>query len=528
MKFLKYSLGTALAAALASGAAAQDKPVSGGVLTYAIKSEAPTYDCAGSGTYAVMHSVSPFYSMLLKVDLANYPELKGDLAKSWSVSDDGKTISFELHPNVKFHDGTELTSEDVKATFERYRSPPEGNPSILQPVLTDIESIETPSPTSVVFKLKAPNKALIQNFASPNACIYSAKKLAEDPTYPRQTIMGTGPFKFVEAVKGSHVTGERFKDYFREGLPYLDGFKAVLFTQSAAVINAIQGGQVMGEFRSVTPSERKTLEAAMGDKIKFYESDWSTLLLVMFNVKKKPFDDVRVRRALNMAIDRWGGSKGLAPTTLLRNVGGLSRPNGPFATPEEELAKLPGFGKDIKAAREEAKRLLKEAGVENLKFTLHNRNIASPYTPTGVFLIDQWKQIGVEVQHSQVETKAYIQTMNEGTYDVAVEFNNNVLEDPVLTVIQYVSSDKSPINKTGAIDRELDSLYDVMLRETDDAKRRDALRAFEKRAVEQAYQVPILWWYRTVALNARVRGWQMSPSHLFGQDLEQVWLAPEK
>lgn len=528
MNYLRYPIGAVLAAVLATGALAQDKPVKGGTLTYAIKSEAPTYDCGGSATFAVMHSVSPFYSMLLKVDLAKYPELKGDLAKSWKISDDLKTITFELEPNVKFHDGTAMTSADVKATFDRYRNPPAGNPSILKSLLSDIDSIETPSPATVVFKLKGPNKAMIQNFASPHACVYSAKKLAEDPTYPRQTIMGTGPFKFVEAVKGSHVSGERFADYFRPGLPYLDGFKAVLFTQSAAVINALQGGQVMGEFRSVTPAERKTLEAAMGDKIKFYESDWSTLLLVMFNVKKKPFDDVRVRRALNMVIDRWGGSKGLAPTTLLRNVGGLSRPNGPFATDPKLLEKLPGFSRDIKAAREEAKKLLKEAGVENLKFKLHNRNIASPYTPTGVFLIDQWKQIGVEVEHSQVETKAYIQTMNEGTYDVAIEFNNNVLEDPVLTIQQYVSSDISPVNKTGAIDRELDKLYETILRATDDAKRREALLAFEKRALEQSYQAPILWWYRTVALSSRVKGWQMSPSHLFGQDLEQVWLAPEK
>lgn len=528
MTYLRYPLGAVLAAVLATGAVAEDKPVKGGILEYAVKSEAPTFDCAGSGTYAVMHAVSPFYSMLLKVDLENYPNLKGDLAKSWTVSDDLKTITFELHPNVKFHDGTTLTSEDVKATFERYRNPPEGQTSIIQAALEDIETIETPSPTTVVFKLKAPNKAMIQIFAIPNACIYSAKKLKEDPTYPRQTIMGTGPFKFKEEVKGSHLSGERFDGYFREGLPYLDGFRAVLFTQSAAVINAIQGGQVMGEFRSVTPSERKTLEAAMGDKVTFYESDWSTVLLLMFNTEKPPFNDVRVRRALNLAIDRWGGSKGLAPTTLLRNVGGVSRPNGPFATPEEELVKLPGFGKDINAAREEAKKLLKEAGVENLKFTLHNRNIASPYTPTGVFLIDQWKQIGVEVAHSQVETKAYIQTMNEGTYDVAIEFNNNVLEDPVHTLLQYLSYDKAPVNKSRSIDRELDKLFETMLRELDDNKRREALRAFEKRAIEQGYQVPILWWYRTVALNSRVKGWHMSPSHLFGQDLETVWLAPEK
>lgn len=526
MRYLGYSIGALLAAALATGATAQDKPVKGGALVYAVVAEAPTYDCGGSDTFAVMHAVSPFYSLLLKTDLAKYPEVTGDLAKSWKVSDDSKTITFELHPNVMFHDGTPLTSADVKASYDRYRNPPAGAVSFRKATLADIESIETPSPTTVVVKLKAPNSSIIQNFASPNGCIYSAKKLAEDPDYPKQTIMGSGPFKFVEAVKGSHVSGERFADYFRKDRPYLDSFKAVLFTQSSAMINAVQGGQVMGEFRSISPADKKRLQETMGDKIAFYESDWSTVLLIMFNTEKPPFNDVRVRKALNLAIDRYGASVGMKDTTILRNVGGLMRPNGFMAADPKWLEKLPGYGRDIEAARAEARKLLKEAGAENLKFKLHNRSVPQPYTPTGIYLIDQWKKIGVEVEHAQVETKAYIEAMSTGSFDVAVEFNNNVLEDPTLTLTKNLSFDKAPDNRTRAIDRDLDALFEKMLRETDPKTREAHLRAFEARAIEQAYQVPFLWWYRTVALSSRIKGWQMSPSHLFGQDLADVWLTP--
>src|SRR5688572_4792117 len=114
MKAFAYSAAALLAAGLATGAVAQDKPAKGGTLVWGLSAEAGTLDCGATDTFAVIHMVGTFYSTLLKVDLDKYPEVKGDLAKSWTISEDGKTYTFELHPNVKFSDGTPLTSEDVK------------------------------------------------------------------------------------------------------------------------------------------------------------------------------------------------------------------------------------------------------------------------------------------------------------------------------------------------------------------------------------------------------------------------------
>jgi peptide/nickel transport system substrate-binding protein len=516
-------IGAVAALSLAQPAAAQT-PKKGGTLTFAISAETPTYDCGATDTYAALHFLSPFYSTLLQFDLPNYPKVKGDLAASWTISDDKKTYTFKLRPNVVFHDGSPLTSADVKASYDRLRNPPTGVVSVRRATFADIESIDTPDPTTVVFKLSAVNPAMLEHFASPWNCIYSAAKLKDDPTFPTKTILGTGAFRFAEHVKGSHVSGTRFERYFIPDRPYLDGFKGVFMLQPAAMLNALQGGQVLAEFRSISPAERDRLVQAMGDKLRIEESSWTLNLLVVFNTEKKPFDDVRVRQALSMAIDRWGGSQGLSRTSTLRAVGGVVRPGSPFATPEADLVKLPGFSKDIRASRDMAKKLLAEAGVPNLKFTLTNRTIAQPYTPAGIFVVDQWRQIGVEVEHKQFETSPYLAALNAGNFEVAIDFSNLFMDEPSLGLAKYVSFDKAPENRSRAIDRELDSLFEKQQRSTSDAERMGFIRAFEKRLFEQSYQVPLLWWHRIVPTHKVLMGWEMSPSHNLGQGLVNVWL----
>jgi peptide/nickel transport system substrate-binding protein len=515
---------TAGAIAFAAGAANAQTPKRGGTLTFAISAETPHYDCHGSETYATLHFSAPFYSTLLQFDLAKFPQVKGDLAKSWTVAPDLMTYTFKLHEGVKFHDGTALTSADVKATYDRMRNPPQGVVSPRKATFADIDTIETPDATTVIFKMKAVNASMLEHFASPWNCIYAAKDLAADPNFPRTKINGTGPFTFVEHVKGSHVSGKRNDNYFKKGLPYLDGFKGVFTLQAAAMLNAVQGGQVLGEFRGISPAERDRLVAAMGDKIRIEEQSWTLNLLVAFNTQKKPFDDVRVRKALLMAIDRWGGSKGLSRISTLREVGGVLRPGSPLATPPAELEKLPGFQRDMNKARAEAKKLLAEAGVPNLKFVLWNRNLAMPYTPAGIFLVDQWRQIGVEVEHKQSDTGPYLAALNAGNYEVAVDFSNLFMDDSTLALAKYLSHDRSPQNLSRAIDRELDKLYDEHVRERDPKKRVALIRAFEKRVFEQAYQQPILWWHRIVPTHKVLMGWKMSPSHNLGADLAEVWL----
>jgi peptide/nickel transport system substrate-binding protein len=499
--------------------------VRGGTLVFGINSgDPPTYDCHQSVLFPIIHLLTPHYSNLLRIDTKNYPKVVGDLAESWTVAPDAKTYTFRLHGNVKFHDGSPFSSEDIRATYDRIRNPPPGVVSVRQGLVSDIDTIETPDPRTVVFRLKRPNRALLYAFANPFNCVYSAAKLKENPNYPVRNVLGTGPFRFVEHVNGSHWQGERFKDYFKPGLPYLDGFRGV-FTQGAALINALQGGQIMADFRSVTTADRERLKAALGDKMTVQEMPWLNVLLITFNTKKKPFDDARVRRALSLAIDRWKAAEILPRSSIMRYTGAYLRPGYELAAREEDLVKMPGFGKDITAARAEARRLLAEAGVPNLKVKLINRTIANLFTPGGVYVIDQWRQIGVETEHVQANDNLYNNSMNDGTFDVALDFQGDSIDEPTYQLARHLSVDLSS-NRARYIDRNLDALFEQQKDATDPQERYRLLRQFETRMLTEAYTVPLLWWQRIVVMSARVQGWGMTPSHLIGQDLETVWLKP--
>ena len=522
---IRLSVASLTLLGLASAAAQAQTPKRGGVLNFAVVAEPPTYDCHATTTFATLHPVRPHYSGLLKVagDVNAKLELKGDLAESFDVSKDGLTYTFKLHRNVKFHDGSPFTSADIKATYERIINPPAGVVSARKALHEDIVAIETPDPYTAVFKLKAPNASMLNNFASPFNCVYSAAKLKEDPKYPEKEPMGTGAFSYVNYVRGSTWEAKRFDGYFESGKPYLDGYKAY-FVKANAVVPGIQGGQFDAEFRGRTPKERDQLVDAMKDKVSVLEGPWTTSLLLTFNVKKKPFDDIRVRQALNMAVDRWAGSVPLSKISMLKFPGGLTRTGSEWALPEDELVKIPGYGKDGAKAREEAKKLLAAAGVPNLKVKLVNRNVAEPYTPGGIFVVSEWKKIGVETEHLQLENKAYFDAQATGEFDATLEFISDFVDDPSQQFVKFYSASKSPVNVSGAEDPELDALFAKQATTIDPVERRKITHAFEKRALTQSYSMMLFWWQRIIVMNKKIKGWELHASHFTGQDLSNVWL----
>ena len=519
-EFMALLAASTIVAGIGGPAFAQTDPKSGGTLNVVMAGTPNTYDGHAATSITDLTYIAPHYSTLLEFDAANYPEVKANAAAEWNVSDDKLTFTFKLHDGILFHDGSKLVAEDVKATYERLRKPPEGVVSARVASFKNIASIEAPDETTVVFHMTEPQAGMLETFASPWNLIYSAKQLAQDSTSPAKTVMGTGPFVFVEHVQGSHWIGERFKDYFRKDQPYLDGFR-IITVDGPGAVNAIASGQADANLRIITPPQRDRIQQARGDKTVFQVAESGTVNMIVVNTNRKPFDDPRVRRALDLAIDRKTGQENLSKITSAGYIGTILRPGHPYALKAEELAELPGYGPDMEARRAEAKRLLEEAGVSGLKLRFVNRNIQDPYQIIGVFVVDQWRQIGVQAEMVPVDNAAYFQALRGGDFDVAYDLNAPPSDDATDALQKYIGN--SPANYSGLIDPEAQKLFDAQRRELDPAKREELVKELQKLIMSQSAFLHLFRGERIVALPADLRGYTLTPSFYVGLDLAGLW-----
>ena len=263
-------------------------------------------------------------------------------------------------------------------------------------------------------------------------------------------------------------------------LPYLDGFVGIFADK--------QVGARGGDPRPTGPRPnsaacrpRRSISSRrnLATRSPCRQSDWNCGNLITPNSKRKPFDDVRVRNALLLAIDQWHGAPALSKIANVHTVGGVVFPGSPLAANKEELQKLAGFWPDIDKSRAEAKRLLKEAGHENLSFELLNRNVDQPYKYVGTWIVDEWSKIGVKATQRVVPTGPWFEAMRGGNFDVVVEANCNGVVNPVMDTQKYLPKKAFVENYGGYEDQELIDIYEKMLHETDAAKQRVLMRQYE-------------------------------------------------
>ena len=532
IRALLWEVGLVVALAALPAAAQEEGAKYGGTLTYMIPADAPpSFDGHREETYATIHSAAPFYSTLVRInpyDPGSTTDIVCDLCTAMpQPSDGGKTWTFKIRQGVKFHNGDPLTAADVAASLNEIAFPPPGVLSPRSDNFMMVKDITAPDPGTVVIDLKFATSAFLPALADPYNWVYEKKILDRDPHWYEKNIMGSGPFKFAGYEIGQSIKGVRNPDYYQKGLPYLDGFIGIFAPKQAVQLDAIRADRAGTEFRGYPPSAIDQLKQQLDGQIKVQESDWNCTLGAWINHKKKPFDDARVRRALTLAIDRWGSAPGLSKIAVMHTVGSIVFPGSPLAPSKAELDTLAGFWPDIEKSRAEARRLLKEAGAEGLSFELLNRNVDQPYKYLGTWLVDQWRKIGLQVTQRVVPTGPWFAALRSGDFSVGTGGSCHGIVNPPIDVQTWLPL---PINKANygyyEDQKEID-LYDKMLHETDPVKQQADMWNFVKWVLDdQAHIIQTLWWYRIVPLRSYVNGWKIGPSHYLNQDLSTIWLSP--
>ena len=510
---------------------AEDAPKRGGQFTYVIPADGPpSLDAHRETTYATVHATAPFYSVLIRINPMN-PAATGDFVcdlctEMPTPTDDGRTWTFTIRDGVKFHDGSALTAHDVAASWNAIAHPkPGGQLSAREPYFIMIDTITAPDDKTVVFKLKFVTSAFLPALGDPFAYIYKKEILDREPRWFERNVMGSGPFRFVEYQIGQSMKGERNPEYYHKGLPYLDGFTAIFAAKQAVSIDAMRADRAAAEFRGLPPSARDQLIKELGDRIMIQTGDWNCVNMVTVNHKKKPFDDVRVRRALALAIDQWKGAPALARIANVRTVGGVVFPGSALAATREELHKIAGYWPDIEKSRAEARRLLKEAGAEGLTFELQNRNVDQPYKYIATWVIDEWSKIGLKVTQKVLPTGPFFEGLRAGTFDATIDFNCQGLVNPLMDIGKFLPRSVYAENYGNYEDQKVIDLYQAVLHENDPAKQRALMREYETHVLDtQSHAIMMPWWERIVPMRSYVKGWKISPSHYVNQDLGTVWL----
>ncbi|MCX5907670.1 MAG: ABC transporter substrate-binding protein [Deltaproteobacteria bacterium] len=391
------SLGTLAAEALG------EKPTYGGTLTIALSAEPPGLDPTTSPAATIKRVVH--YNLLeglLKVDRNG--KVVPALAHSYQIAKDGKEYTFSLHKGIKFHDGKPCTAEDVKFSFARILDPKTAAPYRM--FYEAIESVQALDPLTVKFRLKKVDSNFLFNLARGDAVIVSSQNVDRLKSHP----VGTGPFKLVEWKRGDSVVMARNPDYYISGLPYLDKVTFKFIPDPSGQLATLRAGDVDVLAYDLSPENAVLLEK--DPRFKVLKGHTTTEVIMAMNHSRKPFNDVKVRQAITLGIDRKVVMEG-AVAGLGTLIGSHMDPTNPCYV---DLSGLYPFN----PAR--AKQLLVEAGYPNgFEAVL---KLPEPYAyarRSGEIIADQLSRIGIKLTLEVIQMGQWVdRVFKNAEYDLTI------------------------------------------------------------------------------------------------------------
>ena len=524
---LRRALVIASVALLAALPAAAQKR--GGILTLPHIDTPPSPSIQEEGTASVVIPFMSLFNNLVIFD-QHVPRhtletIVPELATKWDWSKDGTALAFTLREGVKWHDGKPFTSADAKCTWDMVSGlePGKIRKSPRQAWFANLKEITVDGPTRVTFHLKRRQPSFIALLASGWSPVYpchvSSNAMRTKP-------IGTGPFRFVEYRLNEIVRLERNPDYWKPGLPYLDGITyQIVPNRATRTLGFVAGKYDMTYPTDVTVSILKDIKAQAPDtQCVMRRTNVSTNLVINRDVP--PFDNPDIRKVLALALDRKSFNDIINDGQ--GGIGGsmLPAPDGVWGMPADMLATLTGYGPDVEKNREQARATMSKLGYgpdKPLETRIFTRDI-NTFRDPALILNDQLKKVYINAELDIADTPQYYARMFKKQFAIGLNLTGSSLDDPDQNFYENYACG-SLRNYTNYCNKALEKDFEAQSMETDFAKRKAMVWDIERKLADDVVR-PIIYhdvgaacWHpyvknMTIMVNSIYNGWRW----------EDVWM----
>ena len=492
-------------------------------------------------------NMAPMFNNLVEYnpETSDQGDIRCDLCESWELADDGVTYTFKVHPDATWWDGTPVTAKDIVFSLESMVAPDQF-PAIKgrststhcnTALYYDSGKSRAIDEKTVEVMTKFPSGGFFPAIAN-HTCLIIPEHVVVGQEIPQggknmEVIVGSGPFKFVEYVKEVSVEYTRNDDYFKEGRPYIDGMKHFVMTDSGRVIAAFKTGQILTSNQSLdnlTVAEALQLDEDMENLTMHWAGPISLMAIVM-NTAKAPFDQPGVRKAVHLAVDARPIIDNISEGMYAK---GYPLPEGFwYSLSEDEYNNMPGF-REMNGAKHpddlaEARRLLASIGMEGpFSITLHARNCCD-YPDVAVLVKQQLEEaLGWDITLRVMESGAGFDAYWAGDYQFAVQGSSIFMNDPDAIFARLIRGTNPQWTGGGRgkyyAPAGLEVLFEQQVKEPDQEKRKAIVQEMA-RIVQEHTASPYLYWTdRHHGVEHRIQNYNFTYQ---GMRWEHVWCDPE-
>ena len=520
----------ATATAVPSGTGSEDESPDGpaeGVLRIAQARDPTSCDLPMSQatSYQSVHPCNPMLSQIVRGSTKDHAVIEPDLASSWETSDDGSEWIFAVRPDVIWHNGRAVTSDDLKFSLDRIIDPPAkltiGRGGVIARYVGAVSQVAAPDESTLNIVLDFPAASFLPNLSSVYVSIFPrAETESLDPPSMAQfsEVIGSGPFTPGSVTRGSSYSLIKNPDYYEPGLPKLNEVRFLIMPNPATRMAAMRT-HAIDAIAIITEPEAKGLEKDFHGQINVFRSPQAGGNTVQLNLNDSPFDDPRVRQAVNLALSRPDADLALGPGY----AGAILPPGGPWGLDESDVMELPGYG-DKEAERAEARELLEQAGFpDGLDVAMLTQ--AHPFFETlAEFAAGQLGLVGIRAEVTPVEPVEYQRVIRSGEFKIIGHSHSFSLDDPDPILTDHYACGGSE-NFPGLCDPELDEMITRQSRILDPGERKALLDEIQRRIWQENAKIWFQWSSRRAPVWGNVHGMEPGgPSLYQGRRLEQVWV----